>query len=118
MICMAVRRVTLSIDQDAYDFAELIAKRSGFSISAWISGAVRREAVRQGAGTNWGHAESEALPEDTDLNTAEANQRAAGELRRNSARAGLRAGHDSDPVERRNQRFGSAMASWRDASSQ
>jgi hypothetical protein len=78
MIDMATRKVTLSIDQDTFGFAELMAKRSGLSTSAWISAAVRREAVRQGAGTNWGDVEAEALADDADQAAAEADLRAAG----------------------------------------
>jgi hypothetical protein len=75
---MATRKVTLSIDQDTYGFAEVMAQRSGQSVSAWISAAVRREAVRQGAGANWGDVEAEALADDADQRKAEADLRAPG----------------------------------------
>ncbi|MGH3911694.1 MAG: hypothetical protein ACRDRM_12795 [Pseudonocardiaceae bacterium] len=74
---MATRKVTLSIDQTAWTLAETAAARAGMSPSAWISAAARREAVRLGAGTNWGDTEAEALAYDADLATAEAELRAA-----------------------------------------
>ncbi len=75
---MATRKVTLSIDQTAWTLAENAAARAGISPSAWISAAARREAVRLGAGTDWGDAEAEALAYDADLAAAEADLRAAG----------------------------------------
>ncbi len=74
---MATRKVTLSIDQTAWTLAESAAARAGISTSAWISAAARREAVRLGAGTNWGDTEAEALAYDADLAAAEAELRAA-----------------------------------------
>ncbi|MGH3904338.1 MAG: hypothetical protein ACRDTE_09130 [Pseudonocardiaceae bacterium] len=74
---MATRKVTLSIDQTAWTLAESAAARAGISPSAWISAAARREAVRLGAGTNWGDTEAEALAYDADLAAAEAELRAA-----------------------------------------
>ena len=74
---MAVRKVTLSINQASYGFAEVMAQRSGVSVSSWISAAIRREAVREGAGTDWGDTESEALADDVDQTAAEADLRAA-----------------------------------------
>lgn len=75
---MATRKVTLSIDQTAWSLAENAAARAGVSPSAWISAAARREAVRLGAGTDWGDTEAEALAYDADLAEAEADLRAAG----------------------------------------
>jgi hypothetical protein len=43
---MATRKVTLSLDEAAWSFAEQAAARAGMSPSAWISRAARREAVR------------------------------------------------------------------------
>lgn len=78
IISMATRKVTLSIDSTAWALAELAAARAGISPSAWLSAAARREAVRLGAGTDWGDAEAEALAQDGDLAAAEADIRAAG----------------------------------------
>ncbi|AXK87317.1 hypothetical protein IU443_13425 [Nocardia farcinica] len=47
---MATRKVTLSLDEAAWSFAEQAAARAGMSPSAWISKAARREAVRTGVG--------------------------------------------------------------------
>jgi len=47
---MATRKVTLSLDEAAWSFAEQAAARAGMSPSAWISKAARREAVRSGVG--------------------------------------------------------------------
>jgi hypothetical protein len=75
---MATRKATLSIDQEAWEFAEMMAARAGLSTSAWISAAVRREAVRQGAGMNWGDVEAEAIADEADQAAAEADLRATG----------------------------------------
>lgn len=75
---MATRKVTLSLDQTALAMAEAAASRAGLSTSAWLSAAARREAVRVGAGTDWGEHESDALADDADLTAAEADLRAAG----------------------------------------
>jgi hypothetical protein len=75
---MATRKVTLSIDLTAWALAEVAAARAGVSPSAWLSAAARREAVRLGAGTDWGDTEAEALAQDADLAAAEADLRAAG----------------------------------------
>ncbi len=74
---MATRKVTLSIDHTAWALAEAAAARAGLSPSAWLSAAARREAVRLGAGTDWGDTEAEALSQDADLAAAEADLRAA-----------------------------------------
>lgn len=75
---MATRKVTLSIDVEAWTLAEAAAARAGMSPSAWLSAAARREAVRLGAGTEWGAAEAHATSEDADLAAAEEDLRAAG----------------------------------------
>jgi hypothetical protein len=45
---MATRKVTLSLDSGALEFAERAAKAHGVSVSSWLSKAARREAVRTG----------------------------------------------------------------------
>ncbi len=75
---MATRKVTLSIDYTAWVLAEAAAARAGMSPSAWLSAAARREAVRLGAGTDWGDTEAEALAQDADLAAAEKDLHAAG----------------------------------------
>lgn len=45
---MATRKVTLSLDTGALEFAERAAKAHGVSVSSWLSKAARREAVRTG----------------------------------------------------------------------
>jgi len=75
---MATRKVTLSLDQTAYALAESAAARAGISTSAWLSAAARREAVRLGAGSDWGDHHAEALADAADLAAAEAELRAAG----------------------------------------
>ena len=70
--------MTLSLDQTAYALAEAAAARAGMSTSAWVSAAARREAVRLGAGSDWGDPHADAMADDTDLTVAEAELRAAG----------------------------------------
>jgi hypothetical protein len=74
---MTTRKVTLSIDHTAWDLAEAAAAKAGISPSAWLSAAARREAVRLGAGTDWGDTDTEAVAHDADLAAAEADLRAA-----------------------------------------
>ncbi|MGH4016100.1 MAG: hypothetical protein ACRDSL_19685 [Pseudonocardiaceae bacterium] len=73
---MATRKVTLSLEETAWTFAEAAAARAGMSPSAWLSAAARREAVRVGAGTDWGDTDAQALADDADLAAAEADVRA------------------------------------------
>jgi len=75
---VATRKVTLSLDQTAYAMAEAAAARAGMSTSAWLSAAARREAVRLGAGSDWGDPHTDALADDADLAAAEAQLRATG----------------------------------------
>lgn len=75
---MATRKVTFSIDEFSLDLAQAAAARAGMSTSAWLSGAARREAVRQGAGTEWGDPEADAIADEADLAAAEADLRATG----------------------------------------
>jgi hypothetical protein len=65
------------LDEAAFTLAEQAATRAGVSTSSWLSAAARREAVRLGAGTEWGDPATEALAEDTDLNAAQDELRAA-----------------------------------------
>jgi len=51
---------------------------SGGSPAEQATAAARREAVRLGAGTDWGNSEAEALTQDADLAKAEEDLRAAG----------------------------------------
>jgi hypothetical protein len=75
---MATRKVTLSLDETALALAQAAAAQAGVSVSAWVSAAARREAVRNGAGTCWGNPASEATADDNDLAQAEAQLRATG----------------------------------------
>jgi hypothetical protein len=75
---MATRKVTLSLDEYAWEFAQAAAKRAGVSTSAWVSAAARREAVRLGAGTVWGDPLADATADQDDAATAERDLRAAG----------------------------------------
>lgn len=75
---MATRKVTLSLDETALAMAEKAAAQAGVSLSAWTSAAARREAVRLGAGTDWGNHLAEALAADAGDAAAEQDLRAAG----------------------------------------
>ncbi len=75
---MATRKVTLSIDQTTWTLTEAAAARAGLSPSAWLSAAARREAVRLGAGTEWGDPKADAMADEAELGEAEADLRAAG----------------------------------------
>ncbi|RZQ66069.1 hypothetical protein [Amycolatopsis suaedae] len=58
---MATRKVTLSLDTAALEYAERAAKAHGISVSSWLSKAARREAVRTGYTPHAPlHSESEA----------------------------------------------------------
>lgn len=79
---MATRKVTLSLDAGALEFAERAAKADGVSVSSWLSKAARREAVRTGyrpggqdAVTN---AESTARGDEAELAAALEDLRAQG----------------------------------------
>lgn len=74
---MASQKVSLSLDKAAWTFAEQAAARTGQSPSTWISRAVRREAVRAGAGTCPGGHEL-ALADENERHRAEEAMRAAG----------------------------------------
>lgn len=78
MFGMATRKVTLSLDESAWAMTREAAARAGLSPSAWLSAAARREAVRLGAGTEWGDPAADADADAADLEAAEAEHRAAG----------------------------------------
>lgn len=77
---MATRKVTLSLDESAWSFAEQAAERAGMSPSAWISKAARREAVRTGVGPVPGLADvtAEAAADTAEQQAAEEAMRAQG----------------------------------------
>ncbi|GAB2648310.1 hypothetical protein ACWDYH_05510 [Nocardia goodfellowii] len=74
---MATRKVTLSLDETAWSFAEQAAARAGMSPSAWISKAARREAVRTGVGPIL-DVGAEAAADEAELAAAEKEMRAQG----------------------------------------
>ncbi|MBF6137061.1 hypothetical protein IU501_29210 [Nocardia otitidiscaviarum] len=74
---MATRKVTLSLDEAAWSYAEQAAARAGMSPSAWISRAARREAVRTGWGPVSDPADLAAMDE-AELAAAEKELRAQG----------------------------------------
>ncbi|GAB3574341.1 hypothetical protein GCM10027445_35020 [Amycolatopsis endophytica] len=76
---MATRKVTLSLDTAAIEYAERAAKAHGISLSAWLSRAARREAVRTGyrAPARVG-AERLAAADEAELAAAEKDLRAEG----------------------------------------
>jgi hypothetical protein len=76
---MATRKVTLSLDSGALEFAERAAKAHGISVSSWLSKAARREAVRTGyTPPQAGHAEHSALSDEAERAAAEEDLRAEG----------------------------------------
>lgn len=81
---MTTRKITVSLDDTAHDLAVRAASRAGLSLSAWISYAARREAVRTGYGplaasSSTGAAVIEdALADEAEFAEAERAMRAAG----------------------------------------
>ena len=77
---MATRKVTVSLEVSALELAERAARRDGLSISAWLSRAARREAVRTGVGRPPPdeQALTEAINDEAERAAAEAELRAAG----------------------------------------
>jgi hypothetical protein len=76
---MATKKVTVSLDAATLGMAEQAARRDGASLSAWLSKAARREAVRTGfvpAGTD--DPLAEALADEHEVELAEEDLRAAG----------------------------------------
>lgn len=74
---MATRKVTLSLDSGALEFAERAAKAHGISVSSWLSKAARREAVRTGY-TPQKPEPAVAESDEAELNAAEKDLRAQG----------------------------------------
>ena len=76
---MATRKVTVSLDITALGMVEQAARRDGLSLSAWLSRAARREAVRSGfAKAQSDDALPEALADERERELAEEDLRAAG----------------------------------------
>jgi hypothetical protein len=74
---MATRKVTLSLDTVALALAERAAAQTGQSLSAWLSRAARREAVRTGVGPAVDQL-PEAMADEAELAEAERQLRASG----------------------------------------
>jgi hypothetical protein len=74
---MATRKVTLSLDTVALALAERAAAQTGQSVSAWLSRAARREAVRTGVGQPVDQL-PEAMADEAELAEAERHLRASG----------------------------------------
>jgi hypothetical protein len=80
---MATRKVTLSLDAAAVEFAERAAREHGISLSSWLSRAARREAVRTGyrppaRAAQTEVAEDTAAADEAELAAAEKELRAEG----------------------------------------
>jgi hypothetical protein len=76
---MATKKVTVSLDVTALGMVEQAAHRDGLSVSAWLSRAARREAVRTGfASGRADDAPAEALADERERELAEEDMRAAG----------------------------------------
>ncbi|EHR51093.1 hypothetical protein SacmaDRAFT_2855 [Saccharomonospora marina XMU15] len=78
MIGMATRKVTLSLDASALEFAERAAKADGVSVSSWLSKAARREAVRTGYRPTTEDAQGKARGDEAELAAALEELRAQG----------------------------------------
>ena len=70
----------MSFDPATHELAEQAARREGLTLSAWLSRAARREAVRLGAGPvrTADATLAEALADEAELAAAEEDMRAAG----------------------------------------
>jgi hypothetical protein len=77
---MATVKKTLSLDADAWAFAERAAEAVGLSPSAWLSRAARQQAIRQAyqGGTVMTEAEATALADEAETGAAQEELRAAG----------------------------------------
>jgi hypothetical protein len=77
---MATVKKTLSLDADAWAFAERAAAQAGLSPSAWLSRAARQQAIRQGyrGRPTAAAAETAALADEAEAALAEEEWRAAG----------------------------------------
>lgn len=78
VIGVATKKVTVSLDTAALSLAEQAAARCGLSLSAWLSKAARREAVRTGAGPPPADPVVEATTDEAEWRAAEEDMRAAG----------------------------------------
>jgi hypothetical protein len=78
VIGMATRKVTLSFDVTAFDLAERAAAHDRMSVSAWLSRAAHREALRAGYVGPIADALADALADEVELAEAERQMRAAG----------------------------------------
>lgn len=68
----------MSLDSTALLLAEQAAARDGLSMSAWLSRAARREAVRTGVGPMPPDALADAKADEAEVAEAERAMRAAG----------------------------------------
>jgi hypothetical protein len=76
---MTVKKVTVSMDPGTHGLAEQAARRAGMTLSAWLTRAARREAVRLGAGPRTPDlALADALADEAEHAAAEEDMRAAG----------------------------------------
>lgn len=77
---MATKKITVSLDATTHRLAEQAARRAGMSMSAWLSRAARREAVRLGVGPPRDSAvtAADASADEAELIMAEEDMRAAG----------------------------------------
>lgn len=75
---MATKKVTVSLDAASLALAERSASRDGISLSAWLSRAARREAVRTGVGPAPVDGLVDAVSDEAELRAAEEDMRAAG----------------------------------------
>lgn len=75
---VATKKVTVSLDTAALSLAEQAAARCGLSLSAWLSRAARREAVRTGAGPLLVEPQAQAVADEAEWRAAEEEMRAAG----------------------------------------
>lgn len=77
---MATVKKTLSLDADAWAFAERAAGEAGLSLSAWLSRAARQQAIRQGyrGRLRMTLAEDAAMADEAETVLAEEEWRAAG----------------------------------------
>ncbi len=75
---MATRKVTLSLDSGALEFAERAAKAHGISVSSWLSKAARREAVRTGYTPQHAPVAPSAESDEAERSAAEKDLRAQG----------------------------------------
>ncbi|WP_328610013.1 hypothetical protein OG943_13085 [Amycolatopsis sp. NBC_00345] len=75
---MATRKVTLSLDSGALEFAERAAKAHGISVSSWLSKAARREAVRTGYTPQQAPVAPAAESDEAERSAAEKDMRAQG----------------------------------------